>query len=245
MFRKIAAFEFRYQVRQPVFWVVAIVFFLLTFGATTIEQIRVGGIGPNDHRNGPFALAVIHLTFTLFYMFVTTAFVANVITRDDETGYGPIVRATRVSKFDYLYGRFAGAFAAAAASFLAVPLAVAVGSLMPWIDHEQFGAFAGQAYLYSYFVLALPGLLFSAALFFSVATVTRSMPLTYVGVVALMVLWIIGGITLSKPEFQHLAVWDPLGLSIYGEVTKYWTATERNTLTPALEGGLLWNRIGV
>jgi len=245
MFRKIAAFEFRYQVRQPVFWVVAVVFFLLTFGATTIEQIRVGGIGPNDHRNGPYALAMIHLTFTLFYMFVTTAFVANVIVRDDETGYGPIVRTTRISKFDYLYGRFTGAFLAAALSFLAVPLAVLVGSVMPWLDPEQLGPFSAGGYLYAYFVLALPGLLFSAALFFAVATITRWMVMTYVAVVALMVLWVIGGIVLSKPEYQHLSGLDPLGLLAYGVLTKYWTATERNTLVPAIEGTLLWNRIGV
>ena len=32
MFGKIAVFEFRYQVRQPVFWVAGVLFFLLTFG---------------------------------------------------------------------------------------------------------------------------------------------------------------------------------------------------------------------
>ncbi|MGE5500808.1 MAG: M1 family aminopeptidase, partial [Ignavibacteriales bacterium] len=177
--------------------------------------------------------------------FVTTAFVANVIVRDDETGYGPIVRTTRISKFDYLYGRFAGAFAAAAVSFLFVPLAVFLGSLMPWLDQELLGPVNLKAYLYAYFVLALPGILFSAALFFAVATVTRSMVMTYVAVVALMVVWVIGGITLSKPEFQHFSAFDPLGILAYGVLTKYWTAAERNSLVPALEGALLWNRIGV
>lgn len=56
-------------------------------------------------------------------MFVTTAFVANVIVRDDESGFGPMVRATRVAKFDYLFGRFAGATFAGALAFLVVPLA--------------------------------------------------------------------------------------------------------------------------
>jgi ABC-2 type transport system permease protein len=245
MFGKIAAFEFRYQVRQPVFWVVAIIFFLLTFGATTIEQISVGGLGAQDHKNGPFALAVIHLSFTLFYMFVTTAFVANVVVRDDETGFGPIVRTTRIKKFDYLYGRFAGAFAAAALSFVAVPLAVMAGSVMPWVDAERFGPFMGQAYLYSYFLLALPGLLFSAAVFFSIATITRSMVWTYVAVVVVMVLWVIGGITVSRPEYEQFAALDPLGVSVFGVITKYWTASERNTLLPVMEGALLANRLGV
>jgi ABC-2 type transport system permease protein len=34
-------------------------------------------------------LAQSHLIFSLFYMFVTTAFVSNVVVRDDETGFGP------------------------------------------------------------------------------------------------------------------------------------------------------------
>ena len=77
------------------------------------DDVSVGGVGGNTHENGPFALAMIQLIFSVFFMFVTTAFVANVIVRDDETGFGPIVRSTRITKFDYLFGRFLGAFAVA------------------------------------------------------------------------------------------------------------------------------------
>ena len=58
----------------------------------------------------------------VFFMFVVAAFVANVIVRDDETGFGPIIRSTRITKFDYLFGRFIGAFGAALVGYLAVPL---------------------------------------------------------------------------------------------------------------------------
>ena len=64
-------------------------------------------------------------------MFIPAAFVSNVVIRDDETGFGPIVRSTRIGKFDYLFGRFAGAFAAAGIAFLAVPLAIWLGTLLP------------------------------------------------------------------------------------------------------------------
>jgi ABC-type transport system involved in multi-copper enzyme maturation permease subunit len=242
MFGKIAGFELRYQLKSPVFWVVAVIFFLLTFGVTTISQISIG-LGPSDHRNGPYALAQSHLIFSLFYMFVTTAFVSNVVVRDDETGFGPILRATRLTKFDYLYGRFLGAFAAAAISFLAVPLAVFLGSMMPWVDSELLGPNRLESYLFAYFVLALPSLLLTSAMFFALATVTRSMMWTYVGVIAFMVIWIVANIALGKPEFeQAAALWEPLGTAAYGLVTKYWTASERNTLIPPLAGALLFNR---
>src|SRR5690606_25681648 len=135
MFAKIAAFELRYQFRNPVFWVVAILFFLMAFGATTIDQIQIGS-GGNVHVNSPAALAQKLLILSLFFMFVTTAFVANIIVRDDESGFGPMVRSTRVSKFDYLLGRFAGALAISAIAYAAIPLAIWLGSLMPWLDSE-------------------------------------------------------------------------------------------------------------
>lgn len=243
MFGKIASFEFRYQLKNPVFWVAAGIFFLLTFGSVTIDQIRIGG-GGNIHKNAPFAIAQTHLIWTLFFMFVTTAFVANVVVRDDETGFGGILRSTRVRRFDYLYGRFTGAFLAAALAFLAVPLGFVIGSFMPWIDRETLGALTLEPFLFSYFALALPNILLTSALFFALATVTRSMMWTYVGVIAFLVLYTVTQIVLDKPEFEKVtAMWEPLGLGAYFLVTKYWTATERNLLVPAFEGIILYNRI--
>src|SRR5262249_15114475 len=131
MFGKIASFELRYQLRNPVFWVVLVIFFLLTFGSMTVEQIQIGS-GGNTHKNAPAAIAQVVGIMSVFFMFVTTAFVANVVVRDDESGFGSIVRSTRVTRFDYLIGRFAGAFLVAAIAILAVPVAIWLGSLMPW-----------------------------------------------------------------------------------------------------------------
>ena len=41
MFGKIAAFELRYQVRQPIFWIAGLIFFLLVFGSVVIDQIQI------------------------------------------------------------------------------------------------------------------------------------------------------------------------------------------------------------
>lgn len=244
MFGKIAGFEFRYQARQPIFWVTTLIFFLLTFGSVTIDQIQIGGLGPNDHRNGPYALIQTTSIMAVFFMFVAAAFVANVVVRDDDTGFGPIVRSTPVRKFDYLYGRFTGAFAAAALSFLAVPLAVLVGSLMPWVDRELLGPFVLGDYLYAYGFVALPALFLTSALFFVLATVTRSMMWTYIGVIVLLALWMLGGMVFGKPEFERpMAMWEPFGFAAFELATKYWTASERNSLVPAIQGYVLWNKL--
>ena len=69
------------------------------------------------------------------------AFVTNAIVRDDETSFGPIIRSTPLTKFDYLYGRFTGAFAAAALAFAAVPFGLWLGSIAPWVDPDTLGPF--------------------------------------------------------------------------------------------------------
>lgn len=244
MFARIARFELRYQLRNPVFWVVGILFFLLTFGSVTIEQIQIGS-GGNIHKNAPAAIAQTCLILSLFFMFVTTAFAANVIVRDDESGFGPMVRSTRVSKFDYLFARFLGAFVAAAVAFIAVPLAIWLGSLMPWVDPETLGPNRWHDYLFAYVALALPNLFLTAAIFFAVATMTRSMMYSYLGVVVFLVLYVVlNTIIRSKPELRDVSgLIEPFGIGAVSNATRYWTASESNAMTPPFAGALLLNRL--
>jgi ABC-2 type transport system permease protein len=246
MFAGVFRFELRYQMRNPVFWVALIVFFLLAFGATTIDQIQIGS-GGNVHKNAPYAIAQMMLILSLFYMFVSTAFVANVVVRDDETGFGPIIRATRITRFAYLIGRFSGAWLAAAIGFLAIPFAVWVGSHMPWIDSEQVGPNVLSYYLTPYLWLALPDLLLTSALFFALATATRSMMATYLGVVGFLILWTVASVVLDRNPAYELAgaYGEPLGFGAFSYATKYWTATDRNTLTAPIDGMLMLNRAGI
>ena len=243
MFGKIAAFELRYQIRQPIFWVAGLIFFLLVFGSVTIDQIHIGS-GGNIHRNSPSAIATTSLIMAVFFMFVSTAFVANVIVRDDETGFGPIIRTTQVKKFDYLFGRFTGAFGAVLLAFLAVPLGLFAGSLMPWVDAETLGPNRLADYAFAYLWLALPSLFVSAALFFTLATVTRSMMGTYLGVAGFLVAYVVFNALTRDPDQRKIAAFfEPFGVAAFGLATRYFTASDANTLSPAIQGALLWNRV--
>ena len=243
MFRHIAAFELRYQLRSPVFWVTTLIFALLTFGAVTSDNVQIGDVG-NVKANSPYAIASTLQVMSVFAVFIMAAFVSNVVVRDDETGYGPIIHSTPISTFDYLFGRFTGAFAAGCVAFAGVPLAMLIGSFMPWIDPETLGPLRPGDYAYVYVLLSLPTLLMLAALCFALATMTRSMLGTYIGVVALLMTYLVSSAFFSRPEFERtVALVEPFGLGAFGFATKYWTATERNTQLPALEGILLWNRL--
>ncbi len=243
MFRKIAAFETRYQLSSPVFWVAFGVFFLLTFAATTIPQIQIGSRG-NTNVNAPVAMVQVLGIMSIFSIFILTAFVSNVIVRDDETGYGPIVRSTPIRKFDYLFGRFAGAFFAGMIAFTSVPLGIFIGTLMPWVDPVKLGPFHLQHYLYAYFLIATPTLFVMASGFFALATATRSMLATYVGVVGFLVLYFVLTGIFDKPQYDHIVgLLEPLGVGAVQETTKYWTASDRNTMLPPLQGVILENRL--
>ncbi|MFZ4070282.1 MAG: ABC transporter permease [Caulobacterales bacterium] len=240
MFFSVARFEAGYQLRNPVLWVSFGIFFLLTFGATTIDQIQIGD-SANVHVNSPYAIAQVILVMAIFALFAITAFVANAVTRDDETGYGPILRATRLDKTSYLYGRCAGAFLAAAIGFLAAPLAILVGSFMPWLDAEKVGPTV--LWHYAYAVIGLPMLAIFAAMVFALATATRSMMAAYVGLVAIIVGWVVSGILLNRPEQETLsALIDPTGAGAMFQQTKYWTAAERNSRMLEITGLFLQNR---
>ena len=76
MFGKVAAFEFRYQLRQPAFWVISILFFLLSFGLVASPNVSLG-TGGNVFKNAPYAIAQAHLAFNLFFMLATMAVVAS------------------------------------------------------------------------------------------------------------------------------------------------------------------------
>ena len=243
MLARIAAFELRYQLRAPLFLIGFAIFFLLTFGSVTVDEIQIGGKG-NVNVNSPFAITQTVGIMSVFAIFIVTAFVANVIVRDDETGFAPILRATRITKRDYLVGRFVGAFAVAFLVLASVPLGMLVGSWMPWLDAEKVGPFVAGHYLYALFFVGMPSLLVMAAGFFALATVTRSMMWTYVGVVAFLVLFITSRVLLRDPAYDTIAaLTDPFGLSAMGRATRYWTATDRNAMLPPFEGLMLANRL--
>lgn len=243
MLRHIAAFEWRYQVKSPVAWVGWVLFFLFAYGSTAAEQIQIGSQG-NVLVNAPYSILQKQAILSVFFIFIVVAMVANVILRDDETGFAPILRSTSVGKGSYLVGRFVGATFAACFVLGSVPFGIALGAVMPWLDAEKVGSVGVVPYLYSLFAFGLPTLAICAASFFALATLTRSMMWTYVGAVAGLVMYLVTRGLLREPHYDTIAaLTDPFGLSALSVVTKYWTASERNTRLPAMAGLLLWNRV--
>src|SRR5262249_6215731 len=120
MFGKIAWFEFRYQLKSPVLWAAFVIFFLVCYGIIAAAG-RISAGGGNTYINSPASVMLWVLGFGLFTPFASAAYAADVVIRDDQTGFGPILYTTRVTKFSYLFGRLTGAFSACLVFLVAVP----------------------------------------------------------------------------------------------------------------------------
>ncbi len=237
MLLDVARFEFRYVGRNPLLWLTALVTFTIYFIGISagVELGNEGGL----LTNAAFATLVNYVMTSVSFMFVTTAFVANAVIRDDETGCGPIVRSTSLTKRDYLLGRFLGAFAVAALCLLLLPLAIVLGSMMPWADPATIGPNRLGDHLYGYLLIGLPNLFLHSALFFTLATITRSTMATYLGVLGFMSVFFM----MQGSWGPIVALLDPFALRAMEGAVQYWTPAERNVTLPEFAGALLHNRL--
>jgi ABC-type transport system involved in multi-copper enzyme maturation permease subunit len=159
----LAAFEIRYQLKNPVFWVSVAIFFLLGFGLAASSNVSIGAAS-GVHENSPFLVTFALGLMGLFYLFVITSFVANAVVRDDVTGFGPMIRATPVGRGQFLAGRFLGGLVIAILGYMAVPLGIALGAAMPWVDPETVGPGGFLTYAWPFLIIAIPNLILSSAL---------------------------------------------------------------------------------
>ncbi len=244
MIRAIASFELRYQLRRPLLWLMFGVFALMTFGVVTSDSVQIGGAVGNVHLNAPIVIVQWLVIMSVFGLLFSTVFVAGAILRDFDNNTHELFFSRPMRRLHYLLGRFTGAFGISIIAFLGSILGLLMGYLMPWIDPERMGAFAASPYLWALFVLVLPNLFFFAAVFFALASTTRSMFVTYLGVVGFFVTYVISRVMLGDLDSRTLAsLLDPFGMGALQDVTRYWTIVESNSQLPQLAGPILYNRL--
>lgn len=243
MLRHILSFELRQQFGNPVFWVVAVIFGLLAFGASSSDVVQLGGSIGNVYRNAPTVVIGLLNGFAVIAMLLVVLFVAGGALRDFDTRTAELFFTTPVKKRDYLLGRFLGGYLATMGVMLFVALGILAGYAMPWVDAERLAPASLDPYLWSFGVLLIPNMLFVSALLFCLAVSTRSMLATYIGVIAFFALSIVTGTLTADLDTRWIgALVDPFGQQAITNSTRYWSAAESNTQVPVVDGVLLANR---
>jgi ABC-type transport system involved in multi-copper enzyme maturation permease subunit len=243
MWQEFFRFDLRYQLRQPLLWIIAVAMAAIAFGSASSDALRIGGAIGNIHMNAPVVIANQLGVLSMVAMFLVTVFIAGAVLRDTEAGLADLLFATPMRKADYLFGRFLAGFGVCLAIFALIVLAMMLGSRLPSIDPARLSGFSFIPYAWSFAVLVVPNLLFVAALLMLLAAATRSLIMVYAGVLAFIVLWAVAGTLAGAGHGDSLAVLlDPFGVRALKQLTRYFSSAQANSALPPVSGLFLLNR---
>ena len=245
----IASFEFHQRLHRISTYVYFLVFLLLgvlfaamSGGAIPNATVEFG-TGGKVLVNSPYALNAI-ISYVAFFGLVITAAIAGQATyQDTASNSTSFFYTSPITKFDYLAGRYMGALLIQFAIFSSVGIGAWIGAHLPWLDPTRVGPNLPLAYLQPYFLLVIPNLILTSAIFFGLAALTRRMLAVYAGSVILLIAFFVAAqlsSTLTATKIAALS--DPLGGSAIDYVTRYWTPFERNTRLIPLQSFILLNR---
>ena len=248
MLREIVRFEWRYHSRQVAFIAASLLFVLFGFALSATR------FGPaNVAVNSPYLVMEAFGLLSLVALFVAGIFASSAVLRDDDYKMSEIVHTTPVGRLPFLLGRFGGAFLATLTTVAFSALGMAVGALMPWLEPERVVAMDARPYLAAFGVITVPNVLFATALLFAVAVLTRNAIATHAAAVVLYVLYFVSAALTDSPLMAASrpgggggtlpSLLDPFALTSFFDVTRYWTAAEKNARFIPFQGTLLINRL--
>lgn len=237
-------FDLRYQLRQPMLWMVTLLLMSLGWFSASSDAIRIGGAAGTAYLNAPVIIANQLGILSVLALFLVAMLIAGSVLRDTESGMSDLLYATPMRKSAYLLGRFLAGWACCLLVFALVTMSMLAASVMGGADPDRIGPVSLWPYVWSMGVLVLPNLLFVTALLMLLAALTRSLLMVYVGVLAFMVLWSAAGLLAQRQEGLLLgSLLDPFALRALAHATRYYTNADINQRLPELAGALLANRV--
>ncbi len=245
MFLSIYLNEFKRNLKSVSFYIFTA---LLLLGA----YFFASNLNPNSYlmglsigkewHNAPLLIAKLTARFSVVGVLFTMVMVGRAVTRDFSAGIHDFFFTVPMSKVSYLGGRFFGGLCANFLIYSGIALGFVAGCLV--IDPKYYGPFNLQAFLLPAVIILIPNLLFIGSIFFSLATLSRNMLMTYLAGVGFLMIYgaMQGGFTGWENDTAKILL-DPFGNSALGILTKYWTVSEINLNQIPLQAPLIWNRI--
>ena len=107
---------------------------------------------------------------------------------------------------------------------------------MPWLDQERIAPLDVRPYWFRCGRVMLPNLFIVGCFVALVAALTRSLLASYTVLVAIIVVDVVVGANTDQETIARMSLVDPFGRIAFGEITRYWTVFDRNTLVPGVTG---------
>ena len=196
--------------------------------------------------NGPYITQLFDTQFCFFGCIVMAAIFGTSILRDFQRDTYQMIFTKPIGKFAYLGGRWAGSLFITLLVFTGIPIGEALGAILPWADHSRLGPINPGMLAYHFAVIIAPEVFFLGSVFFLVAALTRRIVVVYLQGVVLFAGYLIGIIAVLQTRSLNVywpSVFDPVGMMLFRNITRYWTVSEQNTLWLPFTGMFLWNRV--
>lgn len=237
---RIAMHEFRYvlwSLQSMVAFAALFGFAALVTASGSDYQFATSSSG-NILINAPTTITFFVLLSSVAAVFFVPSFMASAILKDSNSKFDAILFSMPISKADYLFGRFFGAFAALMLVMAAGPVGMLAGTFWPLADPETLGPTKISHYLISYFGFLVPTMMLVSAMVFAIAVMSRSMMYSYIAVLGLFIVYaaVLGSSAISP-------LWDPFMMGTVVDQTRYWTIVELNRDLVSYSGIVLANRL--
>lgn len=245
---------FSFEVRRLMTSVSTYVYFIILFAASFFLALLAGGVltgvkfmfgGEKVFVNSPLLIDTFFAGINnLIGLIIIVAMVGNAVLNDFKTNAYTMIFTTPVSKFDYLFGRFAGALFVSLLLLTAPAFGLMAGYASPWVNAARIEGFMLMPYINTYWQSIIPNALLFGAIFFAVSLIARDIFIIWL---SLIIFIVVTGISesflgsLDKETISALA--DPFGDSAKGLLSKYWSVDQKNHLNIPLSGLFLVNRI--
>ncbi len=175
----------------------------------------------DTYKNGTYVLSYIIGITSLLSIFSTTLMAAQLLFRERDARFEPVLYATPLRKSPYVLSRFAIIFGVSIAGYVLLIAGLFCGQLSLAGEDRELGPIRLLNYLNPFWVLLLPNIFFCTAVACSIGLWTRSKMMVYVsGVLIYFLYWGISFMTNSpliansnpvSPESMKLAaIADPL-----------------------------------
>lgn len=241
---KFAKYEIEYWVKTPMLWIFFGFITLMTFGAVVSDNIQIGGSFGNILKNAPSVIQSYYAVMSVMCLIMTTAFMHASANRDFSTGMSQFIFSSPISESDYFFGKFFGALIISLIPMLGVSLGSLIAPLMPWVEPTRYGAVFLSGHLYGIIAFAIPNVIISGVIVYSLAVIFRNNIVSFIGAMVIITLYIISHnflYDLDKEVIMNFV--DPFGIAPHEYMTKYATVYEQNFTATPLQGPLLINRL--
>jgi len=241
-FREIFRFELAYQLRRPWSWLMFGIIFVVSF-LMTRQDALADALYDDFFVNAPFAIAVTTVVGGMLWLVVAPVIAGDAAGRDVATRMDPLMYTVRISKAEYLGGRFLAAFTLNAVLLLAVQAGMIAAIHSPGVNAQLVGPFRPAAYLTAYLFLSLPNAFFATALQFAFASRSGRPMAAYLGSLLVVFMGVfVASLLLFRRGLGTLL--DPVGIRfVIEDIAHLWTTIEKNRRLLAFEGIVLQNRL--